>query len=283
MRETKISGIDFTSDAMVNMDPYIIALFGEENTGKTRFPLSGPDQVAYVPLEMKAYVTLDKDAKEFGKKVLKPKDPMSLIVGERKIGAKSDVDKQKFYIEHVKLVKDTVFALLEHKDTKIVVIDKFTTLAIWIEYAINGMTPKFVKIGGEVRQSKAEVRQSIIDFVNSLSQYGKTVVLNCAAKGDYEVVDAKGEPLRNTWDCGAFYMLGSHANLVCELTDNPYWDAKKQGEKYSWKYQLNVRRCQKNPGLEGPDGNPLLRDEAITLPGLIQAVEGDAFDVDAWL
>lgn len=283
MKEVKIASVNFTSDTSDNNDPYIIALFGEENCGKTRFPLTGPDPIAYVPLEMKAYVTMDKDSREYGKKVLRPSDPMALIVGERKVGALSDVDKQKFYIEHVKKVKDTVFALLEHKDAKVVVIDKFTTLCVWIEYAINGMTPKFVKIDGKVMQSKAEVRQSIIDFVNSLSQYGKTVVLNCAAKGDYEVVDAQGQPLRNTWDCGAFYMLGSHANLVCELADNPYWNPGKTGDKYAWHYQLNVRRCQKNPGLEGPEGNPLLRDDEITLPGLIQAVEGEDFDVEAWL
>lgn len=283
MKETKIGGVDFTSESIVNTDPYIIALFGEENVGKTRFPLTGPDPVAYIPLEMKAYVTLDKDGKEFGKKVLKPKDPMSLIVGERKVGPMMDVEKQKFYIEHVKKVKETIYALLEHKDTRVVVIDKFTTLCIWIEYAVNGMTPKYVKIDGTPKQSKAEVRQSIIDFVNSLSQFKKTVVLNCASKGDYDVVDAKGEPLRNTWDCGAFYMLGSHANLVCELEDNPYHDPGKTGDKYSWKYQMNVRRCQKNPALEGPEGNPLMRDDEITLPSLIQYVEGDSFDVDAWM
>lgn len=283
VREVKVGGVEFTSESVTNTDPYIIALFGEENVGKTRFPLTGPDPIAYVPLEMKAYVTMDKDSKEFGKQVFKPKDPMALIVSERKVGPLTDIEKQKFYIEHVKKVKETVYALLEHADTKVVVIDKFTTLCVRIEYSINGMTPKYVKVDGKVYQSKSEVRQSIIDFVNSLSQFGKTVVLNCASKGDYDVVDSQGSPVRNTWDCGAFYMLGSHANLVCELSDNAYYDPKKNGDKYAWKYQLNVRRCQKNPRLEGPDGNPLLRDDDITLPRLIQEVEGDAFDVDEWV
>jgi hypothetical protein len=134
-----------------------------------------------------------------------------------------------------------------------------------------------------VRQSKAEVRQSLIDFVNSLSMYKKTVVLNCACKGDYEVVDGAGNPLRNTWDCGAFYMLGSHANVVVELADNKWYDPKKSGSKYEWKYELNVRRCQRNPMLEGPDGNPLLRDDMITLPNLVQAIEGEDFDFERWL
>jgi hypothetical protein len=284
VKETKVGGVEFDSELGGNHDPYIIALFGDENCGKTRFPLTGPEVIAYVPLEMKSYATVEKDAEELGKKVFKPKNPSDLLVPKRRVDAmKDDIERQKFYAQHIAKVKDVVYTMLEHDDVRAVVVDKFTTFCVWQEYAINGMTPKYVKIEGKVMQSKSEVRQSIIDFVNSLSAYGKTVVLNCAAKGDYDVVDAQGSPLRNTWDCGAFYMLGSHANLVCELKDNVYWDPKKTGDKYAWHYALSVRRCQRNPGLEGPEGNPLLRDEEITLPGLIQAVEQDKFDIERWL
>ena len=280
----KFNEIEFTTDGRGNTGPYIIALFGEENVGKTRLPLTGPEVIGYVPLEMKSYATLEKDEKEFGKRVLKPKDASALLVPKRKVdGMKDDLEKKRFYVQHVQKVKDVVYAMLENKDIQTVVIDKFTSFCVWQEYAINGLTPVYVKIDGNVRQSKGEVRQSLIDFVNSLSSYGKTVVLNCATKGDYEVVDAQGNPLRNTWDCGCFYMLGSHANLVCELTTNPFWDAKKKGEKWDWKYALNVRKAQRNPVLEGPDGNPLLKDDMVSLPYLIQAIEGDSFDPEKWL
>lgn len=289
MKETKIGGVEFTDSIGANTDPYIIGVFGEESVGKTRFALTGPEVVGCVPLEMKAYLTLDKDSQEFSKRIFKPKDPMSLIVGKRKVDAmKDDAERQKFYMEHVAKVKETTYQLLEHKEVRLVMIDKFTTYCVHTEYAINGFTPRFVKIGNMVRQSKAEVRQSIIDFVNSLSQFKKPVVLNCATKADYDVVDAKGEPMRNTWDCGAFYMLGSHANLVVELVTNPHWDLKRAGHsaeaesKYGWKYGLNVRRCQRRPELEGPEGNPLLRDDQITLPNLIQAVEPDV-NIDMWV
>lgn len=284
MKEHKLGGVSFTSEITTNTDPYIIALFGEESSGKTRFPLTGPDTVAYVPFEMKTYVTLDKDAVEFGRKVFKPSNPQDLLVPKRRVDSmKDDIERQRFYEAHLKKVKDVIYAMMEHDEVKVVVLDKFTTFCTWSEYAINGMTPKYVKIDGTPKQSKAEVRQSIIDFVNSLSAYGKTVILNCATKGDYDMVDAKGEPLRKTWDAGAFYMLGSHCNLVCETVSNQHWDAKKTGDKYSWRYRLNVRRCQRNPALEGPDGNPLLSDDEITLPNLIQYVEGESFNVDDWV
>jgi hypothetical protein len=233
---------------------------------------------------MKSYATIDKDNKEFGKRVYRPSRPEDLFVPKRRVDMmKDDVERQRFYAGHVQKVKDVVYSMLERDEVRVVCVDKFTTFCVWTEYAINGMQPKYVKIDGNVRQSKAEVRQSLIDFVNSLSAYKKTVVLNCATKGDYDVVDAQGNALRNTWDAGCFYMLGSHANIVVELADNKWHDPKKSGSKYDWKYQLNVRRCQRNPGLEGPDGNPLLKDEEITIPNLIQWVEGEEFDVEKWL
>src|SRR5262245_11062367 len=207
----KFNEIEFTTDGRGNAGPYIIALFGEENVGKTRLPLTGPEVVGYVPLEMKTYATLEKDEREFGKRVLKPRDPTSLLVPKRKIDLMAnDIERQKFYIQHVQKVKETTYAMLEHKDVKMVVIDKFTTFCVHQEYAINGLNPKLIPIAGIPRLPKSEVRQSIIDFVNCLSEFGKTVVLNCATKGDYDVVDKDGNPLRNTWDCGSFYMLGSH-------------------------------------------------------------------------
>ena len=283
MKEVKLAGIDFSSDLTSNRDPYVIALFAEENCGKTRLAMTGPEVIGCVPLEMKAYVTIDKDSQEFGKRVLKPKDPMMLMAPKRRLDAmKENVDKQRFYKTHIEQIKQVVYALLENKDVSMVMIDKFTTFCVWQEYAINGLTPNYVKIDGQIKQSKSEVRQSLIDFVNSLSQFGKPVVLNCASKADYSVVDDKGDPLRNTWDAGCFYMLGSHANLVCELETNPHWNPKKQGEKFGWHYALNVRRCQRNPVLEGPEGQLLLRDDMIGLPQLMQYVDPE-LDVSGWL
>jgi len=280
----KFNEIEFTTDGRGNSGPYIIALFGEENVGKTRLPLTGPEVIGYVPLEMKSYATLEKDEKEFGKKVLKPKDPTSLLVPKRRVDTMAnDIERQKFYIQHVQKIKETTYAMLENKDVKLAVIDKFTTFCVHQEYAINGLNPKLKPINGIPKIPKSEVRQSIIDFINCLSQFDKTVILNCASKGDYDVVDAEGNPLRNTWDSGCLYMLGSHANIVCELATNPFWDAKKKGPKFDWKYALNVRKAQKNPVLEGPEGNPLLKDDMVSLPYLIQAVEGDSFDLEKWI
>lgn len=277
------SNVEFTSDTSNNVDPYIIGVFANEHCGKTRLALTGPSGVGCVITEMKSYVTLDKDSVELGKKIFKPKDPLSLIVNGRHVsGLKDDVERQRFYAAHVKKVEDTVFGLLEHKEVNLVMLDKFTHYCAWVEFAINGMSEKFIKVQGKLYQDKKEVIQHIIDFLNSLSQYGKPVLLLCAAKDDYEVLDSEKKPVRKTWDCGSFKFLGSHANITVELVDNKRWEAGSTDERKAWHWRMNVRRCQKNPGLEGLEGNPLLEDDMISLGNLISTVD-PGVDVERWM
>lgn len=277
------TAVEFTSDTSNNHDPYIIGVFAEEHCGKTRLGLTGPSGVGCVLTEMKSYVTLDKDSREFGKTIFKPKDPMSLIVNPRTVAMKpDDFERQKFYIAHVKKFEDTVYGLLEHKDVNMLLIDKFSHYCGWKEWSINGMNEKFLKVGTQLYKDKREVVQSIIDFMNSLSQYKKPVLLTCASQGDYDMVDKDKKPLRNTWDCKPFKFLGSHCNIVVELVSNKRWNPESEHEDRSWHYGLNVRRCQKNPVLEGPQGALLLKDESIGLANLIAAVDEEA-SLEDWV
>src|SRR5262245_66032979 len=114
MKTVNIAGVEFGTELGSNNDPYIVAVFGEENVGKTRFPLTGPEVIAYVPLEMKTYATVAKDAAELGKKVFLPTKPEALLVPKRKVDMmKDNVERQKFYREHVEKVKGVVYAMLE--------------------------------------------------------------------------------------------------------------------------------------------------------------------------
>src|SRR5262245_45293293 len=127
----KFNEIEFTTDRRGNNGPYIIALFEEENVGKTRLPLTEPEIVKYVPLEMKTYATLEKNERKFEKRVYKPKDPISLLVPKRRVDAmKDEMEKKRFYVQHVQKVKDVVYAMLENKDIQTVVIDKFTSFYV---------------------------------------------------------------------------------------------------------------------------------------------------------
>lgn len=272
MIETKVGGIKVGGKSKVKRGK-VIALFAAENCGKTRFCLTGKDKIGCAPLEMKAYPTLEKDTLEFGKDVIVPEDPFDLIVQIRKVSSmKTEHEQQLFYMAHVKKVQEYVFALLEHKDVNTVMIDKFTTLCAWFEFAINGIQEKYVKVDGKVFKARGELNQTISDFLNSLSQFGKTVILTNAAKDDYDVLGPDGKPARQTWE--SFRYLGSHVNLACELVDNKHWNPDKSDQpRFNWHYGMNIRRCQDNPMLEGPEGQLLLKDDQITLANLMMIVD----------
>lgn len=289
MKERKIGGIDVATSANGEAKGIVIGVFAAENCGKTKLALSGPGPVGFVPLELKAYPTIEKDGDGEGVEVVRPGDPAVLLVNQRKVNAMVDdkastrvAKQQEYYARHVALVEEYTYGLLESDEIRLVCLDKFTTYCNWAKFAINGMAEKYTKIQGKVYIDNSEVNQHIIDFVNSLDKFGKPVLLNCASKPDYDgPKDGQGNPTKRTWD--GFKYLGSHANLVVELVRNDLWDPEKNGEKYDWHYKLNINRSQHRPELEGPDGMGLLKDEAISLPKLMKHVLGSAFDPDQWM
>ncbi len=260
--------------------PPTIGIFGQEHVGKTRFALTLPGPIGFEALEMKSYDTIKKDSVEFGKSVIVPKDPYELIPRTRMISAmKDDSERQQYYIQHVKLIEDNMYRLLERKDVRSGAMDKFSTYCQYKEYAVNGMVDKAKPMSGGLFKPRGELRQAITDFIISLNQFGKPVVLLCAEKPDYDVTDAEGKPARKTWDCNAYPFLGSHCNITCQIETNEKWKEGSSQKDRKWKYRLSVRRCQLNPGLEGPSGNPLLHDDEISYPALMQAINPDV-DVD---
>ena len=266
MNVIKLGNIEFDGE-LTNTDPYIIGVFGAEGTGKTRFALTGPEVIGCVPLEMKSYKTIAEVCGETGKKVFKPKDPMSLMVPIRKVEAMEDVKAQAWYKEHLKKVNDVIYAMLEHSDVRTVMIDKFTTYCTWVQFAVNGMTgKKFMKVKDKVFQDNKELYQEIIDVMNSFSQYKKPVILLTAEKEEY----ANDKPTERKISDG-FKYFGSHTNVLIHLENNKFWKPKIAESK--WKFRLNVRTCQGATHLEGPEGNPLLTDEEINYPNLIMAID----------
>ncbi len=285
MIETKIGGIEFSTDAKTLDNPWVIAPFGPENAGKTRLALTGPSGVGWVPLEMKTYKTLEKDAQALGKAIFKPKNPEEFMVPMRQVMGLSAVEQQLWYKGHVNRILDWTYGLLEHPDVRIVCIDKFTSLCAFIEFKVNGTEDKVIKIDGKVYKPRAEFNQACQDFITSLAKYKKPVILNCADKDDYEVL-YNDKPFRKTWE--AYKYLGSHANCVVEMTKNRVWDEAKgkvsqqAWDKYGWKYKMNVRTCQTRPELEGIEGNPLLFDDDITLSNLVYNIDPDNYNPDEW-
>lgn len=274
MREIKLGNVEFDSN-LDNSDPYIIGVFGAEGSGKTRFALTGPEVIGCVPLEMKSYKTITQVCSESGKTVFKPKDPMSLLVPLRKVNALNEQGAREWYKKHVAKVNEVVYGMLEHPDVRIVMIDKFTTYVTWVEFAINGMSGKYIRIKDKVYVDKKESNQEIIDVINSWSQYKKPVVLTNSERAEYINDKDTG---RTVWE--GFKYLGSHTNLAVHLESNALWKPGSSDAGKSWHFRLNVRKAQGASHLEGPDGNPLLVDDMVSFGELIINIDPTA-DVES--
>jgi len=296
VKETKIGNVQFTDDSdRVNSDPYIIANFGLEGGGKTRFPLTGPEVVAILPLERKSYFTIDKMAKEAGKRIFRPSNPDALIVNPRKVDmlvaeeeskcAKLGAEERQnrvqavvkgYFRDHLNRVNDAMYALLDHADVRVLCVDTFGQYTSHVRLALYGYEDKLIRVAGKLVRSFGEMNQELIDLLNSFSRYGKHVVLCHKAKDEYE---GRGDNSKATgkltWE--GFKYLGNHTNAVIEHEVNSKWDPNSSDEKKSgWHWRVNIRRCQRNPELEGPIGIGVLADEMITFAGLVQTIDPDA-------
>jgi hypothetical protein len=286
MKEIKLGGVNLTCEPQDSHDPYIMGIFGAEGTGKTQFPLTGPDLVAVVPLERKSYFTIEKYERETGKRILRPKDPEVLIVNPRKAnimeaqfkGARTEKDKEtlnlavrKYYRDCVERIKDVTYALLEHGEVRLLAIDTFGQMCSLIDSALYGFVDKFIKVEGQLYKDRREFNQEIIDFLNSLSVYRKHVILTHKAKDEYAKTGPTG---RLTWE--GFKFLGNHTNVLVEFEANKKWNPDSENEERRWHWQVNIRKCQANPLLEGPEGNPLAQDDLISFAGLILAIDPEA-------
>jgi hypothetical protein len=282
MKEVNLGGTQFTTTAQAE-DFYIVLSFGPEGGGKTRFPITGPEVIGYIPFERKTYSTLRKDGEALGKTIWMPKDPESLIVNPRKAKLlsvpKSASEKEretanmairKYYREYVDRAMDAIYAMLEHPDVNLVCIDTFTQMCSIIDSALYGFEDKFIKVEGKLYKDRREYRQEIIDFMNSLSNYKKHVILIHRQKDEY---GKNGPTGRKTWE--GFAQLGHYCKIIIHHETNPKWNPEANDESRSWHYALNVRTCQDQPYLEGPAGYRFLKDDEIGFPQLIMNVNPD--------
>lgn len=292
MKAIKLGNVEFTEN-VESSNPFIIGVFGPEGSGKTRLPLTGPDSfnvIGFVPLERKSYATIKKDAAILGKRVWTPKDPDTLIVNMRKASllaapdlANAKTDKaikdaeddandkvREYYRSKVDAIYGAVYAMLEHPEVDLVVIDTFTQFYGVVNCAHYGFKTKYMKIKDKTFQDHRECNQEIIDFLNSVPQYNKHVILTHRERDEYdnELNKATG---RKVWE--GFKYLGNYTNLLIHLESNPKWKSGSSDPTRKWHFAASIRTCQNNIDLEGDDGFRMLKDDDVTLETLLSMVD----------
>ena len=181
-----------------------------------------------------------------------------------------------YFRDHLNRVNDAMYALLDHGEVRVLCVDTFGQYTNHVKFATYGYEDKLIRVGGKLVKSFGEMNQELIDLLNSFSRYGKHVVLCHKPKDEYEGKGDASKPTgRLTWE--GFKYLGNHTNVVIEHEVNPKWDPNSADEKKSgWHWRVNVRRCQRNPELEGPNGVGVLTDEMVTLAGLVSVIDPEA-------
>jgi hypothetical protein len=293
LKEFKLGNIQFTDTAIqAKSDPYIIGSFGAEGTGKSRFPLTGPEVIGYIPLERKTYKTVMKDAEELGKRMILPKDHEAFVVNLRKANILSSeaASKEKnpakasevsnevlktYYRDYLNRIYDAVYAMLAHDDIRLVVIDTFTQMCNIAYSALYGDEDKVIRIGTKIYKDRRDYRQEMIDFLNSLSSYHKHIILTHREKDEY---NEAGQTGRKIWE--GFPFLGNYTNLLIHHESNKKWNPSSEDTEKQWHYAMTVRTCQLNPVLESGEYKRFWKDEEITFQNLITAVDPDV-DMDS--
>lgn len=286
MKETQLKTPSGRSELFVDgtgghEDQLIILLYGEEHSGKSRLGATGPEIAGYVPTDRKTRYSAEKASKEFGTKILLPKNDLvrEAIKGIRSgwmTEAMSDHDVEKLkeatkaqYRTHANAAKEIAWTLYDHPDVKLIQIDSFGQLYQDVIFAHYGRTGHVIKrIGKEYFKDKTEANKEMKDFVDSLS--GKHLILTHQNKAEYENNKATGV---DTW--AGWGGLGFSCNLQIQMRTNSKFNPASEKVDEQWHWGLDLIKSIHKPELEGEAGQLLLTDDMITLTNLMTIVLGD--------
>lgn len=238
-----------------------MAVFGEANSGKTRFAVTSPDPIAVLPLTRKSMPTVVKTAREFGKRVIMPDldlvrvdNPLSIAMmkgdcGNNNlkiplIGSRPECCQKHYYRWHVNRVKSVLYRFVQmpEEQCRTVVIDDGTTLATDVLFANYGRDEKIMP---RDRQAFDKEMWEIFNVGQS-----KHLVVPFESSEIYVNDVATGKHKPRGWN-----KVGYQTNLWLELSTNMD-DPKrklmdKEGNPLPVEFKAEIRRCSTDETLIG--------------------------------
>lgn len=266
MKEIKVSA-EFTTDPKAD-DALAIATYGEQGSGKTRFSMTAPDPIGFIPLDRKARKTVERISAELNKRVVMPKadfirseNPMKLamlkpwcdnaaLIVQWEQPLPPYCCARHYYRWHVNRVKAAAFKLYAHKDIRTIVIDTGTQLWEDILHAHFGRSDRIMP------RDRGPANQEMIELLNNLA--GKNLIITHKAREIW-----KNDKPTGRYEYAGFGHLGYHVNTIIHMVN----DETKSADD-SDRFLLNVMLCQDNPAIQGPGGKALLTDDMITFQNL---------------
>lgn len=262
-------------------DKLVVLVWGVEHSGKSRLGVTGPEVAGIIPTDRKTRFSAIKTSTELGTKILLPKVDFvrEAVKGIRsgweateKTDAEADPiikETKKKYRTHINEIKDTAWAMYDHPDVQLLMIDSFEQFYVDLKFAYYGRKGHIIKKMNtkDMFKDTTDADQELQDFVDSLS--GKHLVLTHRNKAEYVNDKATG---RDLWS--GFKHLGFKCNLQVEMVLNKKYDPNSDKEECQYHYGLNIVKSLHRPELEGEAGQLVLMDDLITFSNLKELVLG---------
>lgn len=270
MKQIKVEG--FTTDTKPDNRP-AICVFGDENTGTTRFGCTAPHDEGHI-----GWLAIDKNSKatvELYKQKLKlpiivNKEPFLSNKDAMRMAVEEKADEvKKIYTEVFKRICDQAVKLAEHPDVESIVIDRASQVYDFILFSHFGRRNQIESF------QRGAPNQDMIDLINALA--GKNLVLIHKAS---EIWKDTGEIDKSTgrkkqapsgkFKPDGFNQVGRFVTATIELTAK-----RSKAQDLEDKYRVKVVTCKGNTLLEGSDlGDYGVSGEAITWENVMMAIGG---------
>ena len=258
MKTIKIDG--FTNDIQSTVgDAIIMAIYGPEGSGKTRMLATAPGPLGIIPLDRKTRWTINKMAKELGRKdIFMPPDDFIRHANPIQLSLMKGGEAEKYYGEHVKRVMEAAYKLNQHPDIRAVGLDGGAQLWEDILFKHYGRNQRIMP------RDRGAANQEMRDLLNSLQE--KNLVITHKSREVW-----RNEKPTGDLDVAGFNDIGYYTNVLVEHSYQPAVSKAK-----NWHFSLSVRMCQANASLQGTDGQDLLTDGDIGFQALACQVYPDS-------
>jgi hypothetical protein len=247
MKQIKVAG--FTTDTTPDARP-AVCIFGEENTGTTRFGCTAPHDDGWI-----GWLALDKNSKATVEE-MKVRDNLPVLVNKEPFLSHADAMKvalidnpdevKKIYTGAIRKVFDQAVALAAHPDVESVVIDRASQLFDMILFSHFGRRNQIESF------QRGAPNQDMIDLINALSTKNLVLIHKSAEiwkdTGEVDKNGRKKQAPTGKFKPDGFNQVGRFVTAVVELS-------AKRGKVTGLedKYRLKVVTCKGNTLLEGSD------------------------------
>ncbi len=259
MKEIKIAG--FTADTSPDDKP-AVCVFGENNTGKSRFLCSLPHEdgmIGYLARDKNAKRTADKYHEEWklpllvnAKPFMTDKDSIALARLDSQKSDELKVIKQA-YSDALNRLLDAAVALAEHKDVESIALDTGSQVFDWILFSHFGRRNQIESY------QRGAPNQDMIDLIGAMRTKNFAMASRASEIWkDTGEMDAQGKKKQAPTDKlkpDGFGKLGYFMTVVAELSAKRTGkvDADDEEEALAKKYRIRIASAKGNTLLEGQD------------------------------